>query len=70
MKMKYFGDTDTLHIELRPAEVAESREFDENTILDLDRRGSICGITLEHAGELARISSFSFEVVSDLGKGD
>ena len=37
MKIKYFQDTDTLYIEFRPAEVAETRDLDENTILDIDR---------------------------------
>jgi len=36
MKIKYFIDTDTLYIELCPAEVDETRELDENTLLDLD----------------------------------
>ena len=36
MKVKYFADTDTLPIELRPGPVAESRDLDENALLDLD----------------------------------
>ena len=38
MKIKYFSDTDTLYIELCPAEVGETRELDENTLLDLEAR--------------------------------
>ena len=37
MKIKYFQDTDTLYIEFRAIEVAETKDLDENTILDLDR---------------------------------
>lgn len=51
MKIKYFEDTDTLHITFREDVVVESRELDENTMLDLDDQGRVCGITLEHAGE-------------------
>ena len=58
---KYFQDTDTLYIEFRSAEVSETRDLDENTLIDLDREGNICGITLEHARERADIPSFSFE---------
>jgi hypothetical protein len=29
MKIKYFQDTDTLHIEFRAAEVAETKDLDE-----------------------------------------
>jgi len=49
MKIKHYQDTDTLYIELRSVEVAETRDLDENTLLDLDREGKICGITIEHA---------------------
>ena len=42
MKIKYFQDTDTLHIEFRAAEVAETKDLDENTLLDLDKNGQIC----------------------------
>jgi len=49
MKIRYFQDTDTLYIEFRPAKVSETRDLDENTLLDLDPEGNICGITVEHA---------------------
>lgn len=64
MKIKYFQDTDTLYIELRATEVAETRDLDENTLLDLDRDGNICGITIEHARERAGIPGFSYEQVA------
>ena len=64
MKIKYFQDTDTLHIEFRAVDVAETRDLDENTLLDIDREGNICGITVEHASDRAGIPAFSFEQVS------
>jgi uncharacterized protein YuzE len=39
MKIQYFGDTDTLYIEFKDAEVAETRDLDEDTLLDLDETG-------------------------------
>ena len=36
MKIKYFQDTDTLYIELRSANIAQTRDLDENTLIDLD----------------------------------
>ena len=47
--MNYFDDTDTLYIELKPSVVFESKDYDENTILDLDQSGNIIAITMEHA---------------------
>ncbi len=64
MKIKYFQDTDTLYIEFRQAEISDSRDLDENTILDLDRSGNICAITIEHARERTEIPSFSYEQVT------
>lgn len=64
MKIKYFQDTDTLYIEFRFGEVAESRDLDENTLLDLDAQGNICAMTIEHASTRADIPHFSFERVA------
>jgi len=64
MKIKYFQDTDTLYIELRPAVVAETRDLDENTLIELDDGGGLCAITVEHAGERAQWPSFSFEQIA------
>lgn len=61
MKIQYFAQTDTLHIEFRAAEVAETRDLDENTLLDIDGNGQICAITMEHAKERADLPKFSFE---------
>jgi uncharacterized protein YuzE len=63
MKIRYFQETDTLYIEFKSAEVSETRDLDENTILDLDQTGNICGITVEHASKRADIPHFSFEQV-------
>jgi uncharacterized protein YuzE len=51
MKMSYFDDTDTLYIEFKEAEVTETKDLDENTLLDLDQGGRVISITLEHASE-------------------
>lgn len=52
MKIKYYEETDTLYIEFRDAEIVETRDIDENTLLDVDSNGNICAITVEHAGEI------------------
>jgi len=51
MKMSYFDDTDTLYIEFKEAEVTETKDLDENTLLDLDQSGHVISITVEHASE-------------------
>lgn len=64
MKVKYFSDTDTLYIEFRPANVSETRDLDENTLIDLDEEGNICGLTVEHASQRAEIPKFSYEQIA------
>ncbi len=64
MKIRYFAGTDTLYIEFRDAPVAETRDLDENTLLEVDAQGDICAITVEHASERADIPRFSYEQVA------
>ena len=64
MKITYFQDTDTLYIEFRVGSVAETRDLDENTLLDLDAKGQVVALTLEHASERADVPQFSYEQVA------
>jgi uncharacterized protein YuzE len=64
MKVRYFADTDTLLIEFRDVPVAETRDLDENTVLDVDAQGNICAITVEHASKRAGAPNFSYEEVA------
>ena len=41
MKVKYFADTDTLYIELRPDGIADTHDLDEDTLLELDAAGNL-----------------------------
>ena len=63
MKIKYFRDTDTLYIELWPAEADETRDLNEDTLLELDGDGRLCAITIEHASDRIAIPSFSYEQI-------
>jgi uncharacterized protein YuzE len=64
MNIKYFQDTDTLYIEFRKGEIAETRDLDENTLLDVDSEGNVVALTMEHARQRADIPRFSFEQVA------
>lgn len=64
MKIQYFQETDTLYIEFRAVDIAETRDLDENTVLDLDSSGNLCAITVEHASKRADIPHFSFEQIA------
>ncbi len=64
MKIRYFKDTDTMLIEFKDVPVAETRDLDENTILDLDASGNICSITIEHASTRADAPKLTYEQVA------
>lgn len=64
MRVRYFTETDTLLLEFREAPVSETRDLDENTLLDLDAEGNICSITIEHASKRTDAPHFSYEQVA------
>lgn len=64
MKVSYFGDTDTLYIEFRGADIAETRDLDENTLMDLDADGNVCAITFEHASERTDVHHLTVEGIA------
>jgi len=64
MRIRYFKDTDTLLIEFKEAPVAETRDLDENTVLDIDAQGNVGAITVEHASQRAGIPQFSYEQIA------
>ena len=64
MKIRYFRDTDTLYIEFRQAPAVEARDLDENTQIELDARGNVCTLTLEHASQRADLPRIDYEQVA------
>ena len=64
MTIQYFWDTDTLYITLNKGEVAETRDLDENTLVEFDAKGNLVNMTIEHARERADLANFSFQQVS------
>ncbi|MCX5826999.1 MAG: DUF2283 domain-containing protein [Deltaproteobacteria bacterium] len=60
MKIRYFSDTDTALIEFSNEPILETREISENLYIDLDSKGNLVSITVEHAKEKANISEVSY----------
>ncbi len=61
MKIQHFKDTDTVYILITDKPVAETRELNENTLLDLDAHGNLVAVTLEHASQQTALNTFAFE---------
>jgi len=64
VRVKYFADTDTALVEFSAGPAVETRELDENTLLDIDAQGRLCGLTMEHARDRADIPHVTFEEVA------
>jgi uncharacterized protein YuzE len=63
MKVTYFNKTDTLLVYFNDNEIVETKELNENTLVETDINGNIVSITIEHAKNQTEISSFSFDQV-------
>ncbi len=61
MKIRYFADTDTALIEFLNVPIIETKEISENLYIDLDAKGNLVSMTIEHAKEKAGISEVSFQ---------
>ena len=61
MKVKYFPDTDTAHVEFKDNDVQETKEISENIYIDIDAMGNLVGMTIEHAKANADLWEFSLQ---------
>jgi uncharacterized protein YuzE len=64
MKVKYFPDTDTAHVELTDRDVKETKEVSENIYVDIDVNGNLVSMTIEHARVNAGLWEFSYQEVT------
>lgn len=61
MRVKYFSDTDTAHIEFTDSDVQETKEISENIYIDIDENGNLVSMTIEHAKMNVMLSEFSIQ---------
>lgn len=64
MKVKYFQDTDTLLVSFSDQVVAETRDLNENVLVELDSEGRLVSMTIEHAGRQTDVSEFSYQMAA------
>jgi len=64
MKVKYFSDTDTAHVEFTERDVYQTKEISENIYIDIDEKGNIVSMTIEHAKANAGLWEFSYQEMS------
>lgn len=64
MKVQYFKDSDTLYIEFKSEGIVDSRDLDENTVIDLDADGGVCALTFEHASTRTDVQQITLEGIA------
>ena len=52
MKLNYYGDTDSLYIDLNSKPSFETREVAEGLLVDFDKEGHVVGIDIDRASTL------------------
>lgn len=64
MDIRYFPDTDTLLINFTNKEIIETRDLNENVLIELDGEGNLVSMTIEHARQQASMEQFSYQQVA------
>ena len=62
MKVKYFQDTDTLLVDFSDRKIAETRDLNENVLVELDADGHVVSMTIEHAKHQTDVAEFSYQL--------
>jgi uncharacterized protein YuzE len=63
MKIKYFPDTDTLLVNFSDKKIMDTRDLNENVLVELDENGHVVSMTIEHAKQQTDVSEFSYQLV-------
>lgn len=58
MKIEYFQDTDTLLLGFSNSMVVDTKDLNENTLVEFDASGKLVSMTVEHAKEQMDVQEF------------
>lgn len=61
MEIKYFSDTDSLLINFTDKEIVETKDLNENILIELDKDGGLVSMTIENAKQQAKIKDFKYQ---------
>ncbi len=57
MRLQYYPETDSLYIELKAVPGVETREIADGLNIDIDAKGGIVGIDIDHASNKLDLTS-------------
>jgi len=64
MKVKYFPDTDTLLVNFSDGKIVDTRDLNEDVLVELDDAGHVVGMTIEHAKQQTDVAEFSYQMAT------
>ena len=64
MKVKYFPDTDTLLVNFSDGKIVDTRDLNEDVLVELDDAGHVVSMTIEHAKEQTDVAEFSCQMAT------
>ncbi len=67
MKVAYFPDTDTLLMNFSDSKIVETRDLNENVLIELDENGRVVSMTIEHAKRQTDVREFSYQLATAPG---
>jgi len=62
MKVRYFPDTDTLLVNFSDRPIVETRDLNEDVLVELDAEGRVVSMTIEHAKQQTDVGEFSYQM--------
>jgi uncharacterized protein YuzE len=64
MRVRYFPDTDTLLVTFSQAHIVETRDLNEDVLVELDNEGHVVSMTIEHAKQQTDVGEFSYQLAT------
>ena len=63
MNVSYFPDTDTLLVNFSDKKNTDTRDLNEDILIELDEDGHLVSMTIEHAKQQTNVREFSYQQV-------
>ncbi|MCI0658635.1 MAG: DUF2283 domain-containing protein [Acidobacteria bacterium] len=63
MRLNYDRETDSLYIDLNARPSVDSREVQDGVVIDLDDKGQIVGIDIQHASKVLDLATLETEAL-------
>jgi uncharacterized protein YuzE len=65
MEIRYFNETDTLLIDFSNREIIETKDINENVLVEFDKDGELVSMTIEHAKNRLDVDTLLFHIVTE-----